>query len=59
VVEPFIDGAVAGVVAKYPGLVFAAPKVETPSCEIFTKGGPHFTPTGMSAAAKLYNASLR
>jgi unsaturated rhamnogalacturonyl hydrolase len=59
VVEPFIDGAVASVVAKYPGLVFAAPKVETPTCEIFTKGGPHFTPAGMSAAAKLYNASLR
>jgi unsaturated rhamnogalacturonyl hydrolase len=59
VVEPFIDAAVASVVVKYPGLVFAAPKVETPTCEIFTKGGPHFTPAGMQAAAKLFNARLR
>jgi hypothetical protein len=59
VVQPFIDAAVASMVAKHPGLVFAAPKVETPTCEIFTKGGPHFTPAGMGAAAKLYNASLR
>jgi rhamnogalacturonyl hydrolase YesR len=59
VVEPFIDAALASVVAKYPGLVFPGPKVETPTCEIFTKGGPHFTPQGMATAAKLYNASLR
>jgi unsaturated rhamnogalacturonyl hydrolase len=59
VVEPYIDAAVATVVAKYPGLVFAAPKIETPTCEIFTKGGPHFTPAGMAAAAKIYNGRLR
>ena len=59
VVEPFIDAALATTVAKHPGLVFAGPRVETPSCEIFTKGGPHFTPAGMAAAAKLYNAQLR
>jgi rhamnogalacturonyl hydrolase YesR len=58
VVEPFIDAALAAVVAKYPGLVFPGPKVETPSCEIFTKGGPHFTPQGMATAAKLYKARL-
>jgi rhamnogalacturonyl hydrolase YesR len=59
VVEPYIDQAVAAVVAKYPGLVYAAPKIETPTCEIFTKGGPHFTPAGMAAAAKIYNTQLR
>jgi hypothetical protein len=59
VVEPFIDAAVAAVVAKYPGLVFAAPKIETSTCDIFTKGGPHFTPQGMATAAKIYNARLR
>jgi rhamnogalacturonyl hydrolase YesR len=59
VVEPFIDEALTAVVAKYPGLVYPAPKVETPSCEVFTKGGPHFTPAGMAAVAKIYNAQLK
>ena len=43
VVAPYVDEAVATVAAKFPGLVVAAPKVEVQSCDVFTKGGPHFT----------------
>jgi hypothetical protein len=56
VVEPYIDEAIARVVAKYPKLVKAAPKIEAPSCDVFVKGGPHFSPEGMAAVAKVYAA---
>jgi hypothetical protein len=59
VVHPFVDEAVAAVAASFPGLVFAGPKVETSSCDVFTKGGPHFTGAGMAAAARLYRDELR
>jgi hypothetical protein len=56
VVEPYIDHAVAKVVAAHPGLVTAAPPLEAPSCAVFTKGGPHFTDAGMKDVAKVYAA---
>ncbi len=58
VVAPYVDEAVATVAAKFPGLVVAAPKVEVQSCDVFTKGGPHFTDAGMSAVARLYRERL-
>jgi hypothetical protein len=58
VVAPYIDEAIAAVVAKNPALVFAAPKVEVATCEVFTKGGPHYPPEKMPAVAKLYRAQL-
>jgi hypothetical protein len=59
VVEPYVDEAVAAVVARAPGLVFAGPKVTAESCDVFTKGGPHFTDAGMAAVARLYRDQLR
>ncbi len=54
IVQPFIDAAIAKVVAAYPGLVTAAPKFEAPNCDVFILGGPHFTPDGQAAIAKVY-----
>jgi hypothetical protein len=56
VVAPAIDQAVAKVVAAFPTLVKPGPKLEAPSCDVFTKGGPHYTPEGMAAVAKVYAA---
>ena len=58
VVAPYIDEAVTAVVALYPGLVFAGPQVEAGSCDVFTKGGPHFTDEGMATVARLYRERL-
>jgi hypothetical protein len=58
VVQPFVDESIAGVVSKHPGLVFAAPKVFAPSCEVFTKGGPHYTDSGMAAVGQIYARHL-
>jgi hypothetical protein len=58
VVAPYIDEAIAAVVARYPRLVAAGAKVETDTCDVFTKGGPHFTPPGMAAVAKTYQKAL-
>lgn len=58
VVQPFVDEAIAGVVSKHPGQVFAAPKVFAGSCEVFTKGGPHFTEAGMAQVAASYARHL-
>jgi hypothetical protein len=58
VVEPYVDDAVAAVAARFPGLVFAGPKVMAESCEVFTKGGPHFTDAGMAVVARLYRGRL-
>lgn len=57
VVQPYIDEAVATVVAASGPLVVAGPKVET-SCEVFVKGGPHFSEAGMARVADLYRAAL-
>jgi hypothetical protein len=56
VVPPFVDEAVAAVSAQYPGLVHPAPRFEAPSCQAFKKGGPHFTPEGAAAVAKVLAA---
>jgi hypothetical protein len=58
VVAPYVDEAVAAVAAKFKGLVVAGPLVEVESCDVFTKGGPHFTDTGMAAVARLYRERL-
>jgi hypothetical protein len=58
VVEPYVDEAIAAVVARFSGLVFAGPKVVAESCDVFTKGGPHFTDPGMAAVARLYRERL-
>jgi hypothetical protein len=46
------DAALAGVAAKFPGLVFVGPKVEAPSCASFVGGGPHLTKEGNAEVAK-------
>jgi len=56
VVQPFVDEAVAKVAAAFPKLVTVGPKFEAPGCDVFTKGGPHFTPEGMSRVANVYAA---
>ena len=56
VVQPYVDEAVAKVVAAYPGFVSAAPKFEAPNCEVFLLGGPHFMPDGAPEVAKVYGA---
>jgi hypothetical protein len=56
VVEPYIDEAIARVVARHPKLVRPAPRFEAPSCALFTKGGPHYTPEGFAEVAKVYAA---
>jgi hypothetical protein len=56
VVPPFVDEAMATVSARFPGLVHAAPRFEAPSCDAFKKGGPHFTPEGAAAMAKVLAA---
>jgi hypothetical protein len=58
VVAPAIDEAIAAVVAKNPGLVFAAPRVEVASCDVFIEGGPHYPDDKMPAVARLYRAQL-
>jgi len=52
-VAPFIDEAIAKVSSSFPDLVKAAPKFEAPSCDAFTKGGPHLTPEGGAGAGKI------
>lgn len=47
-----LDDALAGVAAKFPGLVFVAPKFEAPSCAAFVGGGPHLTREGNAEVAK-------
>jgi hypothetical protein len=56
VVQPILDEAQTKVAAAFPKLVTVGPKFEAPSCEIFTKGGPHYTPEGMAKAANVYAA---
>ncbi len=54
VVQPFIDAAIAKVVADHPGFVSAAPHFEAPNCDVFILGGPHFTADGQAAVAQVY-----
>jgi hypothetical protein len=53
VVPPFVDEAVAAVAARRPELVRAGPRFEAPSCAAFKNGGPHFTPEGAAAMARV------
>jgi hypothetical protein len=54
VVKPIIDEAFVTIATKYPNLVRIGPKLEAPDCDVFVHGGPHFTPTGKEAVAKVY-----
>lgn len=47
-----LDGAFSAVAARFPNLVFVAPKFEAPSCDAFRGGGPHLTAAGNAAVAK-------
>ena len=58
VVQPYVDEAIAAVVARHPGLVTAAPKVFLKTCEPFLKGGPHYTDAGMAVVADAYRSQL-
>jgi hypothetical protein len=58
VVQPYVDAAVAKVAAASGGLVVVAPKVYAPSCDVFVKGGPHFTEAGMAVVADAYRSAL-
>jgi hypothetical protein len=51
-VPPNQDAAYLQIAAKYPGLVFVAPKWEVPSCADYGGNPPHFTSTGATNAAK-------
>jgi hypothetical protein len=59
VVEPYVDEAVAAVAASAPELVFAGPKVVAETCDVFTKGGPHYTDAGRKEVARFYREQLR
>jgi hypothetical protein len=56
VVQPFVDEAVQAVAARFAGLAVAGPRFEAPTCEAFKKGGPHFTPAGAAAMARVVAA---
>jgi hypothetical protein len=58
VVPAYVDEAVAAVAKQFPGLVFPGPRVEVATCDVFTKGGPHFTDEGMATVARLYEKAL-
>lgn len=52
-VEPFVDAAIAQLSAQFDGLVQVGPRFEAPSCDVFEKGGPHFTLEGRQRIARL------
>jgi hypothetical protein len=54
IVEPYVDEAVAEVVASHPDLVTASPVFYAPDCNVYTDGGPHFTDTGRVTVADMY-----
>jgi hypothetical protein len=56
VVAPEIDEAVARVAKAFPRLVRVGPKFEVASCDVFVKGGPHFTDEGMARVANIYSS---
>jgi len=47
-----LDGGLADVAAKFPGLVFVGPKAEASRCESFQGGGPHLTKAGNEEVAR-------
>jgi hypothetical protein len=56
VVAPFIDEAILTVTGRYPNLVRVGPQFEVERCDLFKKGGPHFTDEGSAAVARLIGA---
>jgi len=52
-VDPVIDEAIQAVADAHQGLVVAGPKFEAPSCDVFSKGGPHFTDKGKEMVGSL------
>lgn len=54
VVSSLVDNAIDAVATIHRGLVVAGPKLEAPSCDVFLKGGPHFSETGKGQVAELY-----
>lgn len=59
VVEPMVDAAIARVAAEQPSWVHAGPRLEASACDIFEKGGPHFTEQGRKVVAQQMAAALR
>jgi hypothetical protein len=53
---PELDAGLAAVAARFPSLVFVAPKFEAPGCAAFVGGGPHLTPAGNAEVAKTIGA---
>ena len=53
IVAPFIDQAIAAVVAKFPTLVRAAPKFYAPDCAVFLPDSPHFANGKAAVIAKV------
>ena len=51
-----LDAALVAVAAKFPNLVFVAPKFEAPGCAAFRSGGPHLTRAGNAEVAKMIGA---
>lgn len=56
IVAPYIDEAIAAVVAKYPKLVRATPKFYAPNCDVFLKDSPHFADGKASVVAGVIRA---
>ena len=54
VVDSIVDEAIQIVVNNHSGLVYAGPLFEATTCDIFVKGGPHFTKKGMKEVAIMY-----
>ncbi len=51
-----LDAGLAAAAAKFPNLVFVAPKFEAPSCAAFNGGGPHLTKAGNAEVARSISA---
>ena len=56
VVATFIDEAILAITRRYPDLVRAAPRFEVARCDLFKKGGPHFTEEGSASVAQMIAA---
>ena len=52
VVDPIIDEAIQAVVKAHKDLVVAGPQFEAQRCDVFLKGGPHFTDKGKGIVAE-------
>jgi hypothetical protein len=59
VVEPMLDAAISEVARAHPSLVQAGPRLEAADCNVFEKGGPHFTHDGRRQVAAQLAEALR